>query len=123
MKEAITELKSLTRGHHIENNSAGNLKISGSLSGGIAHAMLYGKARKSAFDSEIEKMKKELSDFSRKVKNGKNSKSKLYKEERHHGKVKKLKIGVVTFIYHVDKRLRRWGILLFLYRFRTKEKI
>ena len=41
--EAITELKSLMRGHHIGNNSAGNLKIPVSSSGRIAQTSIYGK--------------------------------------------------------------------------------
>ena len=36
MKEAITELKSLMCGHHIRNNSPGNLKMPGALADRIA---------------------------------------------------------------------------------------
>ena len=42
-EEAITELKSLSRGYHIENNSADNSKMSGSLLGRIVKTFLYGK--------------------------------------------------------------------------------
>ena len=42
-KEAMSELTSLMRGHHIGRNSAGNLKISGALSGKITKTLLNGK--------------------------------------------------------------------------------
>ena len=41
--EAIAELKSLMRGHHIGDNSSGNLKMSGSLAERIAETLIYGK--------------------------------------------------------------------------------
>ena len=59
-------------GKHIENNSDGNSKIPGSLSGRIAKTLIYGKAKQSAIDSEIGKMKEALSDLVQKVKTGKN---------------------------------------------------
>ena len=71
-KEAITELKSLMRWHRVENNSARNSEISGSLSGRIAETSIYGKERKSDVDLELGKIKKAISDFARKAKNGKN---------------------------------------------------
>ena len=41
--EAITELKSLMRGHHIERNSSGNLRISGPANDRISKTLTYGK--------------------------------------------------------------------------------
>ena len=79
MEEDITESESLMRGHHVENNSEDNLKISGSSSGGIAETFLRGEERKSAVDLEIEKMKKAIIDFARQVKNGENWKEKQHK--------------------------------------------
>ena len=81
MRDAITELKSLMHGHHIENNSADNSKISGSMSGRVVETSLYGKGTKSPADSEIEKAKKALIDFSIQVKNGETWEEKKYKEE------------------------------------------
>ena len=81
-KEAIVELKSLTRWHQVGGNSAYTSEISGSFSGRIAETSLYGKERESAFDLEIGKIKQALSDFPRQVKNAKNWKAKQYKEKK-----------------------------------------
>ena len=62
-KEAITELKSLMRGQLIGDNSSGNLKMSGSLSGRITKTPIHGEERKSAVHLEIAKGKKALIDF------------------------------------------------------------
>ena len=45
MGEAITELESLTRGHHIGNNWSGSSEISGSLPDRAAETSIYGKGR------------------------------------------------------------------------------
>ena len=81
-KEEITELESLMRGKHNGTNSSGNLKIAGSVAGGIAKTLIYGKERKSAVDMEIGEIKKSISDFARKVKNGENWEEKQYLEKK-----------------------------------------
>ena len=80
--ESQTELKSLMRGHHIDCNSSGNLKIPGSSADRIAETLIYGKERKSAIDWKIGKVKRDLSDFPNQVKNGKNWKEKRYREKK-----------------------------------------
>ena len=55
MKDAVTELKSLIRGHRVESNSVDNSEISGSLSGIIAKTLIYGKGKKHDTDLEIGK--------------------------------------------------------------------
>ena len=77
-------------GKRISNNSEGNSKISGALSGGIVETLLYGKEKKSAIGSEIGKIKGALSDFPQKVKNEKKWIRKTRKEERNNCKVGKL---------------------------------
>ena len=42
-KDSITESESLIRGHRIDSNSADKSKIPGSLAGGIAETLIYGK--------------------------------------------------------------------------------
>ena len=42
-QEEVTELKSLMRGQHIEQNSPDSLRISGSLNDRIAKTLIYGK--------------------------------------------------------------------------------
>ena len=68
-KEAIAELKSLIHGHRMGRNSPGKSKIPGPLAGRITKTMIYGKERKSDTDLEIGKIKKDLSDFTKQVRN------------------------------------------------------
>ena len=82
MGDSVKELKSLMRGHHIENNSEDNSKISGSLLGRIAKSLLYIKERKESADLEIGEIKKSLGDLAHQVKNGKNWKEKKYNEKK-----------------------------------------
>ena len=81
MGDAVTELKSLTRGHRIGSNSADNAKIPGSLAGRNANTLIHGEEKKSAADSEICKIKKAISDPTpNQVKMRRIGKKKKYKE-------------------------------------------
>ena len=70
------------RGRKIGNNSPGNLKNSGSMADRIANTLIYGGGRKSAVDLEIGEIKKALSDFAKKVKNGQKWEEKQYREKK-----------------------------------------
>ena len=59
------------RGHHTDNNSPGNLKISGSSTERIVQTLIHGK-RKLPVDLAVGEIKKALRDFANQVKNGGN---------------------------------------------------
>ena len=80
--EAITELESLARGHHIENKSTDRWEIPGSLNGSIAKTLIYGKRRKSLVDLEIEEIKEVLNDFATQVQNEKELGRKQYQDKK-----------------------------------------
>ena len=68
-EEAIVELESLIQGHHMGSNSPGKSELSGSLSDRITKTMIYGKERNSETDLKSGKIKKDVSDFAKQVRN------------------------------------------------------
>ena len=62
VKDAITEVELLMRGHHIGSNSPDGLKMPGSMDDRIAETLIYGKGRKSEADLKIGEIKKALID-------------------------------------------------------------
>ena len=86
-KEAIAEMESLIRGHRMGSNSPGKLKTSGSLAGRITKTLIYGEARKSETDLEIDKVKKALIDFAKQAKKKHQGKRNNIKRERNPRKV------------------------------------
>ena len=79
-KEAILESESLIHGHRMGGNSAGNQKMSGSLSDRITKTLIYGKQGKSDIDLRIGRMEKALSDFAKHAKSKNQRKEKQYRE-------------------------------------------
>ena len=80
--EAIAELKSLIRGHRINNNSPGKTNISGPISGRITKALISGKGRKSETDLRVGEIRIAFLDSAKKTKGRKQGKIKQYKRNR-----------------------------------------
>ena len=91
MTEAITELKSLTRGHRMGSDSADNANILDSLAGRIAKTLIYGAGNNSGADLEIGKIKKAHIDFAKQVKMKRSGQKSNIKKDRNFGELKKSK--------------------------------
>ena len=100
MGDTITELKSLILGQRIEENSAGNAEISGSLAVRIAKTLIYGEGE-SDTDLEIDEIKDSAMRFRQTSENGKKRKESIQRK-RDFGKLGgDWKLGEIISIYHV----------------------